>query len=122
MHEHYIRVHIQSNPELSIPERSEATTSSELAIATCILPAPAIHEAHSIVTNNRGTDAPPAAKTRQRKMGVTSAPEIPLELPPPRPEPQVVTNWIPTIQTPNIRQSNLRVGEDTVCHRQQFEF
>ena len=100
------------------PERNEVTTSSDLHMVTMTYPPVGIHEAHTILTNQRaGSEAPPM-RTRQRKMGVTSAPDIPLDIPP-RPEPPtpVLTNWMPNIQQSNIKQSSLRVGEDTVSHR-----
>ena len=111
-------------------ERSDATANADLTLATATYPPVGIHEAHTMVVcnnnnnnhNNNGNSQPsgdvPAARTRQRKMGVTSAPEIPLEIPP-RPDPPapVLTSWMPNIQQPNVRQSSLRVGEDVVCHR-----
>jgi len=105
---------------MSQTERNEATPNSDLNLPTTTYPPVGIHEAHTMIVcnNNQRSGDAPVTRTRQRKMGVTSAPEIPLEIPPkPEPPAPVLTNWMPNIQQPNIRQSSLRVGEDVVCHR-----
>lgn len=118
---------------MSQQEPSAATAASEVSLATCVRQPTGVYEAHTIVSHRQvnAADAVAAsaaatttftgAKTRQRRIGISVAPELPLVVDQPaRPTPitEPPTQPAPVILVPtSIKQSSLRVGEDVACHR-----
>lgn len=117
---------------MSQQEPSAATAASEVSLATCVRQPSGVFEAHTVVSNRQINSADAAAaaaaatasttgvKTRQRKLGISMAPEIPLMVEQPArqqtAEPPVQPAPPAPIPAP-IKQSNLRVGDDVACHR-----
>ena len=107
-------------------EPSAVAASSEMSIASVTKPI-GVYEAHTVVSSRPAAVAAEAvantgAKTRQRRIGVATAPELPI-IEPPRPDPPSVSAQVNNASSayshnyPTIKQSSLRVGEDVVCHR-----
>ena len=108
-----------SHPEAVASGATAATSPADLAVAACLRPV--VYEAHTVLSSGNKPEETPSSgtRTRQRKMGIAMAPDMPLETshaeaPPPVPPPAPVPSF--TIPS-NVKQSSLRVGEDCVCHR-----
>lgn len=117
---------------MSQQEPSAATAASEVSLATCVRQPSGVFEAHTIVSSRQinAADAAAAAaaatasttgvKTRQRKLGISMAPEIPLVVEQPARQLPAELPAQPAAPIPipaPIKQSNLRVGDEVACHR-----
>lgn len=124
---------------MSQPEPSAITAASDMSIAACVRQPVGVFEAHTVISNRPAEAAAVAlnmgAKMRQRKLGVATAPDLPLieikgatssgQEPSAAPASSTTpsahqissSNNAATVQQPTIKQSSLRVGEDVVCHR-----
>lgn len=119
--------------ELSQQEPSAATAASEVSLAACVRQPSGVYEAHTVVSNRQVNAADAAAassaattpftgvKTRQRRIGISMAPELPLVVDQPsRPTPIIEPPAPPApiaVVPLSIKQSSLRVGDEVACHR-----
>lgn len=118
--------------EMSQQEPNAATAASEVSLAACVRQPPGVFEAHTVVSNRQINSADAAAaaaaatatttgvKTRQRKLGISMAPELPLMVEQPKPQQLAETPAQPpppVTPTVPVKQSCLRVGEEVACHR-----
>lgn len=118
---------------MSQQEPNAGTAASEVSLAACVRNPPGVYEAHTVVSHRQVHAAEIAAaaaaatatttgvRTRQRKIGISMAPETPVVVDPPpnRPQPlEPPVQPLPTVPPPApIKQSCLRVGDEVACHR-----